>query len=386
MQSQLARRNHREVTRTEVTRTRGRRVHRGGGKSFASYLLTEYLPGRVAAGRAPKTIQTYTDDIHNHIIPHLGELAIGSISTDALQRFVNQLRTGKRLDPKTIKNVFGVVSGALNQAAKHGRISANPAKLVELPRRSNSEQLARDERSDAMAWSRVEINTFFTTAPPGCEMTRWAVIGASTGMRPGEQCARRWTDWHGDRLRISSAVAETGRTARIEEPSLPRWQLAVTKNRSRRRIKVSDECMAALRAQHAYVEYLRAAGKISPEQATYIFPSYSGAEPFSNPAKIYNRWRYFITGHKSGRRYARSVALPGVRFIPLYGLRHTHATDLLRNGMNIKFVAKRLGTSVKMIEEHYGHVLEDMEDEAIGGLPPMGFGCEQPLSPGDRDS
>jgi hypothetical protein len=86
MPSQLARRNHREVTRTEGTRTRGRRVHRGGGKSFASYLLTEYLPGRVAAGRAPTTIQTYTDDIHNHILPHLGELVIGAISTDALQR------------------------------------------------------------------------------------------------------------------------------------------------------------------------------------------------------------------------------------------------------------------------------------------------------------
>lgn len=378
MQSQLARRNDREAIKSEGSRTKGNRVRREGSRSFSSYLLTEYLPGRIAAGRAPKTIQTYTDDIHNHIIPQLGELAVASISPDALQRFVNQLRTRKRLDPKTIKNIFGVVSGALNQAAKHGRIFSNPAKLVELPRRSNSEQLARDERSDAMAWSRAEIHNFFSAAPPGNEMTRWAVIGASTGMRPGEQCARRWTDWHGDRLRISSSVAETGRTARIAVPSRPRWQLAVSKNRSRRQIKLSDECMVALRAQHTHVEYLRAAEKISPEQATYIFPSYSGPEPFSNPAKIYNRWRYFITGHKSGRRYARSSALPGVRFIPLYGLRHTHATDLLRIGMNIKLVAKRLGTSVKMVEDHYGHVLEDMEDAAIGGLPPMGFSLPQP--------
>ena len=50
--------------------------------------------------------------------------------------------------------------------------------------------------------------------------------------------------------------------------------------------------------------------------------------------------------------------------------------------MNIKFVVKRLGTSVKMIEEHYGHVLEDREDDAIGGLPPMGFGVGNRSRPG----
>lgn len=369
-QSKPSRKASQDHTRRGTTA--GRKLQ-PGRRSFGSYLVTEYLPGRVAAGRSPKTIQIYTDDINNHIIPVLGELPISAIDTEALQTFVNHLRTRKQLDPKTIKNVFGVVSAALNQAAKIGRIPANPAKLVELPKRSNTEQLARDERSDAMAWSRNEITTFFHSAPPGSEMTRWAVIGASTGMRPGEQCARRWTDVHGDRLRISSAVAQTGRTARSANPGLTRWQLAVTKNRSRRRIKLSSECMQALQEQRAHVDRLYATGRISAEQARYVFPSYSGSEPFSNPAKIYNRWRYFITGHKSARRYVRSAPLPGVRFIPLYGLRHTHATDLLRNGLNVKFVAKRLGTSVKMVEEHYGHVLEDMEDDAIGGLPAMGF-------------
>lgn len=371
--SNLSPKKNKDYTRRASTAIR--KSHAGRG-SFSTYLVAEYLPGRVAAGRAPKTIQTYTDDINNHIIPALGNLPLSRIDTESLQLFVNHLRTRKQLDPKTIKNIFGVVSAALNQAAKLGRIPANPAKLVELPRRSNTEQLTKNERSDAMAWCRDEIRGFFRAAPPRSEMTRWAVVGGSTGMRPGEQCARKWTDWHGDRLRISSAVAQTGRTARKEERSIPHWQLAVTKNRSRRRIKLSNECIQALREQRDHVEHLRAIGKISAEQAKYIFPSYSGPQPFSNPAKMYNRWRYFITGHKSARQYVHSTALPGVRFIPLYGLRHTHATDLLRNGLNVKFVAKRLGTSVKMVEEHYGHVLEDMEDDAIGGLPPMGYARE----------
>ena len=32
----------------------------------------------------------------------------------------------------------------------------------------------------------------------------------------------------------------------------------------------------------------------------------------------------------------------------------------------LKFVATRPGTSVKMIEDHYGHVLGDMGDDAVG--------------------
>lgn len=341
---------------------------------FAGFLRTVYLPGRIAAGRAPKTVQGYTDDINNHIIPGLGDLPLTAITTESLQRFVDHLRTTKRLDPKTIKNIFGVLSAALNQAARLGRIGGNPARLVELPKRTNTEQFAKDERSDAMAWSRSELVSFFGVAPRQSEMTRWAAIGASTGMRPGEQCARTWTDWNGDRLRISSTVAEMGRAYRRNGTGNPRWQLATTKNRSRRRIKLPSECIVALGEQQRHVELLHADGKISDEQARYVFPSYGGIEPFSNPAKLYNRWRYFVTGQKSSRVYPRANPLPGVRFIPLYGLRHTHATDLLRHGLNIKFVAKRLGTSVKMVEDHYGHVLEDMEDDAIGGLTAIGFG------------
>ena len=40
-----------------------------------------------------------------------------------------------------------------------------------------------------------------------------------------------------------------------------------------------------------------------------------------------------------------------------YSLRHTHASQALLNGMNIKLLADNLGTSVAMIEKHYGKFL-----------------------------
>ena len=44
-----------------------------------------------------------------------------------------------------------------------------------------------------------------------------------------------------------------------------------------------------------------------------------------------------------------------------YALRHTHATMALRAGLPTFTVARRLGTSVQMIEQTYGHVAHDSE-------------------------
>jgi integrase len=44
-----------------------------------------------------------------------------------------------------------------------------------------------------------------------------------------------------------------------------------------------------------------------------------------------------------------------------YGFRHTYATDWLLNGGSIKVLADLIGTSVSMIERHYGHLMVDKE-------------------------
>jgi integrase len=53
---------------------------------------------------------------------------------------------------------------------------------------------------------------------------------------------------------------------------------------------------------------------------------------------------------------------PGISPAPTaYGFRHTHATDRLLNGVSIKVLADLIGTSVSMIERHYGHIMVDKD-------------------------
>jgi integrase len=45
-----------------------------------------------------------------------------------------------------------------------------------------------------------------------------------------------------------------------------------------------------------------------------------------------------------------------------YALRHTFATEALAAGVSIFELARRMGTSVAMIERTYGHLARDSED------------------------
>jgi integrase len=53
-----------------------------------------------------------------------------------------------------------------------------------------------------------------------------------------------------------------------------------------------------------------------------------------------------------------------------YCFRHTYATFRLMHGTDVYFLAKQMGTSVQMIEKHYGHITPSKNADAIlQGLP-----------------
>jgi len=67
-----------------------------------------------------------------------------------------------------------------------------------------------------------------------------------------------------------------------------------------------------------------------------------------------------------GRRFVRHVhALPKLPAIGLHGLRHTHATLLLEEGVDVKTVSERLGhDSIQSTLELYAHVTPKMRGNA----------------------
>ena len=63
---------------------------------------------------------------------------------------------------------------------------------------------------------------------------------------------------------------------------------------------------------------------------------------------------------------AAAAVLPNT--VTAYTLRHSVITDLVTNGLDLLTVAQLSGTSVTMIEKHYGHHRADHAAKALAGL------------------
>ena len=70
----------------------------------------------------------------------------------------------------------------------------------------------------------------------------------------------------------------------------------------------------------------------------------------------------------SRRFERRAEQCPGVIRIRFHDMRHTHATLLLEDGATERYVAERLGDTVEMIHETYGHVTPKMRAAAVERL------------------
>jgi integrase len=80
--------------------------------------------------------------------------------------------------------------------------------------------------------------------------------------------------------------------------------------------------------------------------------------------------RVIDTSNFTTRYYKKMLVASGIgRSVKFHDLRHTHATLLLLQGVNLKVVSERLGhTSIKMTLDTYSHVLPDMQEAAVKAL------------------
>jgi integrase len=246
----------------------------------------------------------------------LGEVRLAELSPDQVSAWRLTVPEGHRFETtQALRQV-------LNRAVNWKLMDDNPAKHVPNPARRCREQRPFD------SWQQIR-SLAEQLGPTHGPMVLFA---AATGLRPSELFAleQRDVDLAAGVVQIRRAYAN-GRVKR-------------TKTRlSRRAVPLQRIALEAL-------DQLRAG-----EDSLLLFPNARGG---------YLDFRNFNRRH--WKPVQRAAEIEPLR--DLYDLRHTYATFALRAGVPVFALSRFMGTSIAMIDLHYGHLAVDSHEHAVSLL------------------
>lgn len=283
---------------------------------------------------APTTFASYEDIIARFLVPYFGEMELDMILPMDVELFLGELFE-QGYAPGTIRRVYSVLRGAMGKAARMRFISENPT---------------GGEKIDPIQKVRREIPIFTLAqvkellAALERENLRWRCFGRmalDSGCRRGELVALQWADLSENRCIIRRAAYKLpGKETATKPP----------KNGQERTIFLSAGTSALL--EKLRKEQRRDCLRCGRGWQREYFVFGKDGEML-HPSTPTHWWRKFLEKN----------ALPPR---PLHALRHTSATLLLRNGVDIKTVSSRLGHSSLEVTEIYLHLIDDAAEAAAG--------------------
>jgi integrase len=153
----------------------------------------------------------------------------------------------------------------------------------------------------------------------------------------------RWGDVDLDQavLHVRRSLVQSGGVMGFQEPKT---------SSGRRTIALDAPCVAALREHRARQAEQRL--RMGPlwQDRDQVFATELGTP--LQPSNVDRRFRALLTRASVPR-------------IPFHGLRHTHATLLMKHGVHPKVASERLGhANITLTLSTYSHVLPQMQEEA----------------------
>ncbi|MFJ6536798.1 tyrosine-type recombinase/integrase [Paenarthrobacter sp. NPDC091711] len=271
------------------------------------------------------TVKTYQTMLDLHVKKVIGGLPVDKLDYRAIAFWVKSMMAKGR-SPKTIKNVHGLISAAMNTAEMLGYITRNPCRGVQLP----SVEKAEDEM---MFLTHAEFGLIMENMGERYrDFTNFLVM---TGTRFGEATALTVADID---LLGKPATARINKAWKRDGQN--QFYIGPTKTRAGKR---------TIGLNPALVDLLvpLVAGRPSSE---LLFTTPKGERIVH---KLY--WHhYWVPAVKAAQ-------LRGLRKDPrIHDLRHTHASWLIQDGVPIFTISRRLGhASIKTTEQVYGHLMPE---------------------------
>ncbi|MFV0527676.1 MAG: tyrosine-type recombinase/integrase [Lachnospiraceae bacterium] len=346
-------------------------------KEFYDKWIVEYAEKRLES----KTVATYRHLATIHIIPEIGNLKLAKVQPRRLNSLYNflleQRKDGKPggYSQKTVEHIHELISSIMGTALKWNIISQNPCTRVSPTRQSNyKDKLKYFTVEQAISFLQMIERPYYIaikaharvddTGKPykvaeykekhtlPLQMQLLFKLAIHTGMRRGELVALEWSDIDFDECTIDI----TKSAALVNGVQF----VKVTKTKgSVRLLAVPGNIIALAREVRTEQRELRISLGSAWEGENNVFIQKSGKQMYLDTP--YRTFRKMLLIYNSNCK-SEADKLP---LIPFHGLRHTSATIMLTENVDVRTVAGRLGHNrSSTTTDIYGHFLQRADQRA----------------------
>ncbi len=312
--------------------------------TFAEYSKT-WLDNYGATAIKYSTLESYRNELRNHINPALGNKKLDEITRPDVKQFIyNGLKKG--LSAATVRKHLAYLGNILTHAIDDEIIAVNPsAKLSKLIPR-------KDKRLDINPLDREELQIFLEKV--GELYPRYFpfyLCAARTGMRLGELLGLEWAsvDFHGRFIEVRQAFS--------------RHRLTTPKNKRIRKVDMSLQLAETLRAHKAAMrEDAVKRGEVLP---SWVFTQANG--------------KALTATNMANRLFHRCLERAGLRQVRFHDLRHSFASLLIQQGESLAYVKEQMGHhSIQITVDIYGHLSPEGNKSAVDRLDDAGCTLSAP--------
>jgi integrase len=325
-------------------------VAKGSHVDVSKVAIAEFVRSRIdqweASGSiSARTAGRYRELNENQIVPHIGAMVLQKLRPLHIEEWHVTLRVKGRADgkgglaPRTIGHAHRVLSSALNDAAENDLILRNVMQSKSPPKVPDDEMIIVRDVPAFIAEVKASGRSLYVPA----------MISLFTGMRRSEVLALRW-----GRMALDKGVIQVREALEFTKAHGIRFKPPKSKA-GRRDITLPAILIDVLREYRKTQLELRlrlATGKLHDNDL--LFAEFD-AGPLS-PNAVSAAWS----------DYAEAIGMPEVTF---HSLRHTHASQLIDQGVDIVTISKRLGHAKPDITLRiYAHLFQKDDSKAAAAI------------------
>ena len=333
--------------------------------------LTWWLKTVAAYRLRATTFATYERYVHNYLIPGLGHKRLSALSPKDVREYLTRVQSvcqccvqgwdakrdpnakrkesrprccaigaccGKKITAGTVAYLRAILSSALAHAVAEDELPRNVASSARLGthRPANFEPLTATEARRLLAAAR----TYRLGA--AVELT------LRIGLRKGELLGLKWTD-----LDLDAGVLNVRRTLQ-RDPAAGLSFFPTKNDSSARRVHLPTECVNSLKLHKERQDAERAAAGEGWTEHGLVFTKQDGT-PFE--------------GSTLTRQFGKLCDTAGIRRIRFHDLRHSCATLLLEQGVELVTIKELLGhAQIHTTADIYAHVRPRLQRDAIEAM------------------